>query len=51
MGFGIMKYHTGKKYAGNWKYELYFGRGKLTEEDGTIYYGEFKGSCKSGKAL
>lgn len=48
-GYGVLTWPNGiKKYEGEWKNDLYEGKGKYTEKEGYFYEGEYKNGKRHG---
>ena len=46
-----MIYKDGRKYEGNWKNGIWFGKGKYSFNDGSGYNGEWKNGVESGLGI
>lgn len=50
-GYGTFVTLAGSKYEGNWKNDLFHGKGKLTLADGTQYEGAFQNGTMEGNGV
>lgn len=48
-GFGVMEWADGTRYSGEWRNDMFNGRGKLYHYFGDIYDGDWKDNKAHGK--